>query len=111
MRVIRASITAAGLLLGACDDPQAVDIEQAISGGQPVTSGPIARSTVMFVAQGGDGQHGCSASIVDATHAVSAAHCLIGLNAGDTPDLVFAPVVAPGAPRRKRPQPGKDYTW
>jgi len=94
MKVLRLA-----LLVGGCA-PDTGQVSQAIFGGEAVTDGPIARSTVMFVAKGGDGTHGCSASIIDAAHALTAAHCVFGLQTTDEPELVLAPHVAPGAPRR-----------
>lgn len=89
-------------IVGCAAEPQRGAIDQAIFGGETVAAGgPIARSTVMFVVQGGDGQHGCSASLIDAAHALTAAHCLIGLQPGDQPELVLAVKVTAGAgPRR-----------
>jgi secreted trypsin-like serine protease len=90
-------------LAGCVVDASDVDSEEAadaIAGGTVVTSGPIARTTVMFVAAGGDGTHGCSASIIDASHALTAGHCLIGLDPGDQPELVFETVVHAGGTRR-----------
>ena len=76
------------------------EVSQSIFGGEAVTDGPIARSTVMFVAKGGDGTHGCSASIIDAAHALTAAHCVFGLQPGDEPELVLELHVAAGGTRR-----------
>jgi secreted trypsin-like serine protease len=47
----------------------------------------IARRTVMFTTASGDGTHGCTATVLDDSHALTAAHCLIG--ASDVPDLVI----------------------
>jgi secreted trypsin-like serine protease len=102
-----AALAVAVLGLSACLDAPAGDadlgdVAYEISGGDAVTSGPVAASTVMMVAQGNDGSHGCSASILDASHALTAAHCTIGLGPDNPAELVFAPVVrgVPGAPRR-----------
>lgn len=83
------------------DDSTLDEADQGIIGGVAAASGAVAASTVMFVPLGGDGTHGCSATVIDAAHALTAAHCLIGLQPGDQADLLFAPVVSATVPRRR----------
>ena len=73
---------------------------QGIANGQVITVGPIARSTVMFTPGNGDGTHGCTATLLDEAHALTAAHCLLGATPATEPVLVFSPAFSPTAPRR-----------
>jgi trypsin len=102
MKVSRSCTTLAVIVCGCAPGGGTTSgaISQSIFGGEAVTDGPIARSTVMFVAKGGDGTHGCSASIIDTAHALTAAHCVFGLQPGDEPELVLELHVAAGGTRR-----------
>jgi len=63
-------------------------VEQAISSGTTVQPGsPVARSTLMFFSKETKGQHGCSASLIDSSHALTAAHC--GKGAARLTDVVL----------------------
>ena len=76
-------------------------VEQAISSGTTVQPGsPVARSTLMFLSKETKGQHGCSASLIDDSHALTAAHC--GKGAARLTDVVllFATAYAPDAVTR-----------
>jgi len=98
MKILTVALIAGGCAADA--GPVSGQVSQAIFGGEVVSDGPIARSTVMFVAKGGDGTHGCSASIIDAAHALTAAHCVFGLQPGDEPELVLELHVTAGGQRR-----------
>jgi len=102
MKALRACATLALIHAGCARDAGTTvdETSQSIFGGEAVTSGPIAHSTVMFVAKGGDGTHGCSASIIDAAHALTARHCVFGLQPGDAPELVLELHVTAGGTRR-----------
>ncbi|MCU0682478.1 MAG: trypsin-like serine protease [Polyangiaceae bacterium] len=99
------------LLLGAASAcaPTVADVADAESGesretisfGVPVTPGSsIARSTVMFLSAATEGKHGCSASLIDASHALTAAHCTNSAQGVTDLILLFATVYAPDAPTR-----------
>jgi hypothetical protein len=73
---------------------------EAIVGGQVEPEGSdVARRTVLFTPAAGDGTHGCTATILDDAHALTAAHCLIGADEVDTV-LVFATRFSPQATTR-----------
>lgn len=72
-----------------------------ISGGSEVPAGSaVARSTVMFTSASSGGEHGCSATILDDAHALTAAHCTFGLEDVADPVLMFAVRFAPDAAMR-----------
>jgi hypothetical protein len=110
----RSRVTAGGLALalgaGACapagDEPapagEAVGREgRAISSGtRPPPDSPVARSTVMFFSAATEGKHGCSASVIDESHALTAGHCLIGADGVTDLVLLFATAYSPDAPTR-----------
>lgn len=51
---------------------------------------PVARVSVMFTTRSTIGATGCSATILDDAHALTAAHCTFGLDGVPDPVLVFA---------------------
>ena len=76
-------------------------VEQAISSGTTVLPGsPVARSTLMFLSKATKGQHGCSASLIDDSHALTAAHCGKGAASSNDLVLLFATAYAPDAVTR-----------
>jgi secreted trypsin-like serine protease len=73
----------------------------AIVGGTLVPEGSeVARRTVLFTVAEGDGTHGCTATVLDATHALTAAHCVFGVSVDEGLVLVFATRWSAGAPKR-----------
>jgi Trypsin len=74
---------------------------QAISFGiQPPPGSPIARSTLMFLSAATEGKHGCSASLIDESHALTAGHCARGTEGISDLVLLFATAYSPDAPTR-----------
>ena len=93
-------VASSGCAQASSVDPLA-DSSGAIVGGAVETEGSaIAQRTVLFSPRSVHGLHGCTATILDGSHALTAAHCLFG--AEDVPDLVlvFATHFAEDAPMR-----------
>jgi secreted trypsin-like serine protease len=63
----------------------------AIFGGTVETAGSaVARRTVLFTTASGDGTHGCTATVLDGSHALTARHCIFGATVDEGLVLVFA---------------------
>lgn len=93
-------------LLAACEAPVQIGTdESAIFGGQPVKADdPIGKSGVFFTGISAMGHHGCSATVLDDSHALTAKHCWVG-SAPRAPlpadaVLMFAVAYAPDAVTR-----------
>ncbi len=73
----------------------------AIIGGEIVDpSSGIAHQTVLFTVRGSNGKSGCTATILDDSHALTAAHCLLGFGS-DNAVLIFATSFSASALSRK----------
>jgi hypothetical protein len=86
---------------GCAATDEVADSASAIVGGAAEADGSaIAQRTVLFTPRSVHGLHGCTATILDGAHALTAAHCLFG--AKGVPDLVlvFATRFADDAPMR-----------
>jgi hypothetical protein len=70
------------------------------SGTRPPPGSPVARSTIMFLSAATEGKHGCSASLIDESHALTAAHCASGARGLADLILLFATAYSPDAPTR-----------
>jgi hypothetical protein len=73
----------------------------ALSQAGPVgAASAVARSTVFLTSRQAQGRAGCSASLIDESHALTAWHCHIGGPLPDDAVVVFAPQYGPDAPTR-----------
>lgn len=98
------SVWAASFGCAIADESDGGDVaagSRAIGSGSEVLPGSaVARSTVMFTPASSGGQHGCSASILDDSHALTAGHCTLGLEDVSDAVLMFATRFADDAEMR-----------
>ncbi|HYX36626.1 MAG TPA: trypsin-like serine protease [Oligoflexus sp.] len=76
------------LLFSACAGQESVSSSRIVGGKLEQSNSLVAEHTLLFTARSLQGLHGCTATILDSSHALTAKHCLAGTDA--VPDLVLA---------------------